>query len=77
MYFAKIETDRASKMAHDKAHKAAARERREGMKHLRREECAPNRKKMAKLQARIKDWDASVSTMKGSTEGFHKPGSFQ
>ena len=72
-----FESNRAEKLARDASMKQDAAQRRKGMAHKRKVDCAPNRKAAAILAARIKDWELfTASTGFRAPEGaFHKPGS--
>ena len=84
MYFKHIESDAGAKTLHDIAHKRIASERRAKnakMRHLiqPKPEAAHNRKKAARLNARLADYDRMIRDVKfnASAGTFHKPGSLQ
>lgn len=52
-----FEYNRAEKLARDASMKQDAFERRKGMSHKRKADCAPNRKAAKRLAALIKDWE--------------------
>ena len=74
MYCNRLEANTVAMDKHVRDQQAIAASRRKKMEHVRRKECAPNRKAKAKLAARIKDWDATMAGSKNTT-GYHKPGS--
>jgi len=72
-----FESNRAMKLARDAAMKQDAAQRRKGMAHKRKADCAPNRKAAIILAARIKDWELFTGSadFRAPAGAFHKPGS--
>ena len=72
-----FESNRAMKLARDASMKQDAAQRRKGMAHKRKADCAHNRKAAILLAARIKDWETFTDAVNfRAPEGaFHKPGS--
>ena len=54
-----------------------SRRRNTGIPELPSKGGQPNRKVVAKLQARTQDWLKTVDNLKNDTGGYHKPGSMQ
>ena len=72
-----FESNRAEKLARDASMKQDAAQRRNGMAHKRKADCAHNRKAAAILAARIKDWELFTGSagFRAPAGAFHKPGS--
>lgn len=80
MYYARIESNAKANAAHQVTLKANARYRldtnKQG-KHVRQEDCAPNRKAAKRLAARQGDYALMVAqtSFKAPYGAYHKPGS--
>lgn len=80
MYFATIESNAQAKAEHNQSLRENAKTRLQflaGKKTVKREECAPNRKAKAALDARQKDYDLMIRRLdfKAPIGTYHKPGS--
>lgn len=80
MYYAAIESNAQAKAKHNQSLRENAKARLQflaGKKTVKREECAPNRKAKAALDARQKDHDLMTRRIdfKASIGAYHKPGS--
>lgn len=84
MYFKQVESDILYSIAHNQVHKKLAAERRRRnalLRHMsaKKPEAAFNRKKGAKLAARIADYERMCADVKFNAPlgAVHRPGSFK